>query len=106
MAEGLQDRPADWHRGIDALVLASPALDAGLSALQSALVAVLGRIAPDLALGNGLDPAGVSRDPAVVRAYIDDPLVHDRLTRGSCASSSMPGNWCVRWRRAGGCRRC
>ena len=80
VAEGLQDRPADWHRGVDALVLSSPALDPGMNAAQKALLALLGPLAPHLALGNGLDPHWISRDPAVVRAYIDDPLVHDRVT--------------------------
>lgn len=80
VAEGLHDRPADWHRGVDALVLSSPALDPGMNPVQKALLAVLGPLAPALALGNGLDPAWVSRDPAVVKAYVDDPLVHDRIT--------------------------
>jgi len=33
-----------------------------------------------LAVGNGLKPAWISRDPAVVAAYVADPLVHDRVT--------------------------
>lgn len=102
VAEGLQDRPADWHRGTDALVLSSPALDAGLNPLQAALVAVLGRLVPDLALGNGLDPAGVSRDPAVVQAYLADPLVHDRLTprlvRFIVDAGELVRSFAPRWR--------
>jgi alpha-beta hydrolase superfamily lysophospholipase len=35
---------------------------------------------PNLALGNGLKPEWVSRDPAVVAAYVADPLNHDRIT--------------------------
>ncbi len=69
-----------WHRAVDALVLSSPALDAGLSPLQKGLLALLGRPAPDLAVGNGLKAAWLSHDATVVRAYIDDPLVHDRIT--------------------------
>jgi alpha-beta hydrolase superfamily lysophospholipase len=37
-------------------------------------------LAPTLALGNGLDPKWLSHDPAVVQAYLEDPLVHDRVT--------------------------
>jgi alpha-beta hydrolase superfamily lysophospholipase len=48
--------------------------------MQKLLLATLGRLAPDLAVGNGLKPAWVSRDAAVVRAYVADPLVHDRIT--------------------------
>ena len=72
--------PAPWHRTIDALVLSSPALDAGMSGAQKLLLAMLGPLAPNLALGNGLKPAWISRDPAVVRAYVADPRVHDRVT--------------------------
>lgn len=72
-------RPA-WAREVDALVLSSPALDAGLGAAQKLLLSVARRLFPHRALGNGLDPAWVSRDPAVVAAYRADPLVHDRVT--------------------------
>jgi alpha-beta hydrolase superfamily lysophospholipase len=40
---------------------------------------VLGRLAPNLAVNNGLKPQWISRDPAVVQAYVADPLVHDRV---------------------------
>lgn len=80
VAEGLQPQPARWHREVDALVLSSPALAADMNAVQKLLLASLGRLAPDLAVGNGLKPEWVSRDPAVVRAYVADPLVHDRIT--------------------------
>jgi alpha-beta hydrolase superfamily lysophospholipase len=65
---------------IDGLVLSSPALDAGLSALQKFLVATLPRVAPNLAVSSGIDPQYISRDPAVVAAYQADPRVHDRIT--------------------------
>lgn len=71
---------AERLRAIDALVLSSPALDAGMNAFQKLLLAVLGPLAPNLAVNNGLQPAWISRDPAVVRAYVADPLVHDRVT--------------------------
>lgn len=80
VAEALAPRPAPWSRAVDGLVLSSPALDAGMSGFQKALLAVLGRLAPNLAVGNGLQPAWVSRDPAVVAAYTADPLNHDRIT--------------------------
>jgi alpha-beta hydrolase superfamily lysophospholipase len=68
------------QRPLDALVLSSPALDPGLNGWQKALLAVLPRIAPNLAVGNGLNPEFISHDPAVVRAYKADPLVHDRIS--------------------------
>jgi alpha-beta hydrolase superfamily lysophospholipase len=80
VAGGLASPLPPWHRPVDALVLSSPALDAGMSGAQKLLLALLGSLAPTLAVGNGLKPAWISRDPAVVQAYIDDPLVHDRVT--------------------------
>lgn len=80
VAEALAPAPAAWSRPVDGLVLSSPALDAGLGAGQKLLLRVLGPLAPDLRLSNGLDPAWVSRDADVVKAYQADPLVHDRVT--------------------------
>jgi alpha-beta hydrolase superfamily lysophospholipase len=65
---------------IDALVLSSPALDAGLTPLQKLLLATLPRVAPRLTVSNGVDPHWVSRDPAVVAAYQADPRVHNRIS--------------------------
>ncbi len=67
-------------RPVQALVLSSPALDAGLNAWQRLLLAVLPRLLPDLRVGNGLDPDFLSHDPQVVGAYKADRLVHDRIS--------------------------
>ena len=80
VAEALAVQPAAWSRAVDALVLSSPALDAGLSHLQRRMLGWLGGLAPNLAVNNGLKPAWLSHDPAVVQAYVDDPLTHDRVT--------------------------
>ena len=82
VAGGTQPRPRDfpWYREVDALVLSSPALDPGMNAVQKLLLASLGTLAPNLAVGNGLKPAWISRDPKVVQAYVADPLVHDRVS--------------------------
>lgn len=65
---------------VDALVLSSPALATRLSPLQKAMMAVVPRIAPNLTVGNGLDPRYLSHDPRVVQAYMNDPRVHDRIS--------------------------
>ena len=67
-------------RPVDALVLSSPALDAGLGRAQKLLLATLPRLLPNLRVGNGLDADGLSHDPAVVAAYRADPLCHDRIS--------------------------
>ena len=65
---------------VDGLVLSSPALTPRLNPLQRLLLAIVPRVAPDLTVGNGLDPQYLSHDPEVVQAYRDDPLVHDRIS--------------------------
>lgn len=67
-------------RPVDALVMSSPALDPGLSGFQKLLVAVLPKLVPNLRVGNGLNASFISHDPAVVKAYQQDPKVHDRIS--------------------------
>ncbi len=43
---------------------------------------VLGRAVPKVRMRSGIDPATLSRDPEVVRAYRDDKLVHDTASLG------------------------
>lgn len=50
--------------------------------VKKLLARVLGTLTPTLTMPSGLDPATLSHDPAVVKAYIEDPLVHDRITTG------------------------
>ena len=61
------------------LVMSSPALAVKMAAWQRAAVKLLPGIAPDLTLGNGLDPQILSHDAQVVADYVGDPLVHDRI---------------------------
>lgn len=90
-------------RPIEALVLSSPALNPGLNAVQKLLLAVLPKIAPNLRVGNGLDPSLLSHDPAVVAAYRADKLVHDRISgrlarfiaEGGPATVALAATWKV-----------
>eukprot|EP01034_Spumella_vulgaris_P044255 gene44255-55017_t len=90
-------------RPVDALVLSSPALDAGLGAVQKLLLATLPRIAPNLRVGNGLDAQYLSHDSAVVAAYLADPLCHDRISArlarfiadGGPATVARAAHWSV-----------
>jgi alpha-beta hydrolase superfamily lysophospholipase len=90
-------------RPVEALVMSSPALDPGLSALQKFLVATLPTIAPNLRVNNGLDPRYLSHDPAVVAAYRADPLVHPKISARLARFIAMAGpatvaaaaHWCV-----------
>ncbi|QXL83968.1 alpha/beta hydrolase [Comamonas sp. NLF-1-9] len=67
-------------RPLDACVLSAPALAVSASPLLRLLAPLLVRLVPDLRMGNGLKPADLSHDPAVVAAYVNDPLCHDRIS--------------------------
>ena len=75
-------------RPVDALVLSSPALGAKLKGIDKLLLAVLPKIVPNLAIANGLNANKISHDPEVVKAYLADPLVHNRI-------SPRLGKWIV-----------
>ena len=57
------------------LILSSPALALRLSAFQARCLPLLHRLAPSLAVPNGLAPQWLSHDVNVVAAYKADPLV-------------------------------
>lgn len=40
----------------------------------------LSRLLPTFGIGSDLDPSGLSRDPEVVRGYVEDPLVESKMT--------------------------
>ncbi|MEW5785873.1 MAG: lysophospholipase [Bacillota bacterium] len=71
------------------VVITSPGLRTALEKQTGKVAAVrlLGAIAPGLNQPSGLDPATLSRDPAVVEAYRNDPLVHDRISLGMARGS-------------------
>lgn len=67
---------------IDALILSSPALGmvVAVPPVKRLLARFTSALYPGLSLGNELDPTKISHDHAVVRAYREDPLVHDRVS--------------------------
>lgn len=64
------------------LAVSNPLLGVRLKAPKVKVMAagLLSRLAPRLSLKNEIDPAGLSRDPAVGRAYAVDPEVYDTIT--------------------------
>jgi len=67
---------------IRGVVASSPALvkSPKTPSFMVTLAKVLGKIALGLTLSNGIDPKLLSRNPEAVRKYIEDPLVHDRIS--------------------------
>ncbi len=67
---------------IKGVIASSPALALSPKTPKAlvTLAKVLGVIAPKLTLSNGIDPKLLSRNEEAVKKYIEDPLVHDRIS--------------------------
>jgi acylglycerol lipase len=63
--------------GLKGVIASGPLLvQARISPAIIAVARILSRLMPSLAIKTGLDAAALSRDPAVVKEYQEDPLVH------------------------------
>jgi acylglycerol lipase len=70
------------------LAFAPPAWKVSLGKLSAKLV-------PTLTQPTGLDTTALSRDPAVIEHYKNDPLVHDRITSSMFVSISHIGKFAL-----------
>lgn len=50
--------------------------------LKVLMAKILGALIPNTSIASGLDPKSISHDEKVVQAYINDPLVHDKISLG------------------------
>ena len=71
-----------YPNGLSGLIVSSPSLGVteNIDGIKGTLVRWLARIWPACRLTNGLDTNKLSHDPEVVKAYEQDPLVHNRIT--------------------------
>ena len=82
---------------VDRIVLSGALLEldskgSAVRSLRVALARVFSILVPRLGFSTGLDAAGLSRDPEVVRRYLEDPLVKDRMSaRFAAGLFSMVG---------------
>lgn len=69
---------------VKGVIATSPALHSSLEQqpIKVSMAKILGALSPTTAISSGLDAKAISRDLAVVQAYIQDPLVHDKATLG------------------------
>ena len=80
--------------GLAGVVAASPALgQLPVSPLLVFLARILSTIWPRFTLEAGLDVTCLSRDPAVVKAYVNDPLVHGKATARLGTEISAAIDW-------------
>lgn len=69
---------------VKGLIVSSPGLRTAIHDQKAKLMLakVLGSLAPTVTLASDLDTAALSRDPQVVKDYVNDPLVHNKITTG------------------------
>lgn len=65
------------------------------SRVQVLLARTMDRLWPAFSQANGLEVTALARDPAVVQAYQDDPLVHDRVSARLFAVCYSAGLWAL-----------
>jgi len=56
---------------------------------------LLQKIAPSITMGNELNPSDISRDENEVKKYIDDPLVHDKISPNYSITFIETGKWAI-----------
>ena len=70
-----------YPNGLTGAILSAPAVGKlDVPPVLAFLSAILSKILPSLSVSTGLDASTISRDPAAVEAYVNDPLVHDKGT--------------------------
>lgn len=83
--------------GVKAVVGSSPYLRLAFvpPKWKVTLANVMGSLLPGLQQPTGLATAMLSHDPAVVKAYENDPLVHDKITVAYYLSIEKSGEWAI-----------
>ena len=63
--------------------------------IKLAVGKILQKIAPSLTMGNELDASHISRDKIEVDKYINDPLVHDKISPNFSLTFIDTGKWAI-----------
>jgi alpha-beta hydrolase superfamily lysophospholipase len=73
-----------YKADVKGLIVSSPGLRTAIheQKIKLMLAKILGSLAPTVTLASELDTAALSRDPQVVKDYVNDPLVHNKITTG------------------------
>lgn len=56
---------------------------------------IMSHVIPSFSQANGLNVHSLSRDSKVVKAYLEDPLVHDKITAGLFVGTYESGLWAL-----------
>ncbi len=85
------------HSEAQGIVASSPWLELAFQPpwIKVALGRLMNRIYPGMGMSAGLETEALCRDPAVVKAYVDDPLVHGKITPRLFLGMYESGRWAL-----------
>lgn len=85
------------RKNISCYIVTSPWLRLSFkpSSIKLALAKTMKRILPGLLQPSGLNVGHISHDPEVVKAYENDPLVHDRISVRMFIGAYTRGEWAL-----------
>jgi acylglycerol lipase len=83
--------------GLAGVVATSPAIRTATPppGSQITLAKVMNKIRPGMQMSNGLALDGLARDPEVIRAYTNDPLVHNKISVRLALETLQAGEWAL-----------
>lgn len=81
-------------QGLAGIITSAPLLaKPNISPLVLTIAGLLSRFAPTFVLDTKLDPSTISRDPAEVKRYMDDSLVHSKTSARAGAEGMAALEW-------------
>jgi len=86
-----------YNPQLNGLIVTSPWLKLALepSLVQIVLGEIIDKIWPSFSQENGLSAQALSHDPEVVKKYMEDPLVHNRISVRLFFEVSRAGHWAL-----------
>lgn len=82
--------------GLQGVISSAPGLGIdGVPTILLFLASIMSRVWPSFSMDAGLDVHAVSRDPAVIKAYENDPLVHGKASARLSTEMQKAGDWCI-----------
>ena len=88
---------AERSRRVAGVVATSPAIRTATppSGSQITLAKIMNKLQPAMQMANGLALDGLARDPEVIRAYTNDPLVHNKISVRLALEMLQAGEWAL-----------
>lgn len=57
---------------------------------------IIQKIAPSMTMPSGLDPTAISRDSEEVKKYMEDPLIHNKISPNYSLTFFKTGEWAIK----------